>query len=115
MAKRKLRLDDETLVIKIVNKQLKPFGVTINDIKDEPDWYLQFEVSEKEQQEWIDWGIDFIFKYARNPTLRTKRMAKREMGFLNLNYGLKIKDNKYKKTLLIEKFIKNERKNKRSS
>lgn len=101
--KYKKMLNEFELVLAIFNKQLEPFKVTFEDIKDIEDWYQQFEVSEKENQEWIEWGINFIVENAINPLLRSKKRARSEMKTLNFSHGLKIKDYRYKKILLTEK------------
>lgn len=82
------KLTNDELVTAIINKQLEPFGKTIDDVRSDPDWLGKFEVSEQEQQEWIDWSTNFIKKNAKSSYARTR--AKEEMAWINLNWGLPI-------------------------
>ena len=60
--------------------------VSYNDIigrKD--DWYCQWTMTDDQRKEWIDWGIAYLRKKKRWP----KKLAEREMAFLDLYCGLK--------------------------
>ena len=108
--KRNKKYDDEQLVKKLIDKELEPFGVTMEDVRGIENWYNQYEVSEEQNQAWIDWSVDFMVKHAKNPMLRTKKRAKKEMLWVNLQWGLKIDQNYGKRRLLLEKIKSDEEK-----
>jgi hypothetical protein len=61
-------------------------NVSYNDIigrKD--DWYCQWTMTDDQRKEWIDWGVAYIRKKKR----WSKKLAEREMAFLDLYCGLK--------------------------
>jgi len=61
-------------------------NVSYNDIigrKD--DWYCQWTMTDDQRKEWIDWGVTYIRKKKR----WSKKLAEREMAFLDLYCGLK--------------------------
>jgi len=83
------KLDAQQVVKILINKI---FEIAGHDIKYEQllerkdDWYNQYTWTEEQQNEWIKWGEEFLYKkYAR-----TKKGAQTEMAMFNLNYGLKI-------------------------
>jgi len=60
--------------------------VSYNDILDrKDDWYRQWTMTDDQRKEWIDWGIAYLRKKKRWP----KKLAEREMAFLDLYCGLK--------------------------
>jgi hypothetical protein len=60
--------------------------VSYNDILDrKDDWYCQWTMTDDQRKEWIDWGIAYLRKKKRWP----KKLAEREMAFLDLYCGLK--------------------------
>ena len=85
------RLDNDALVKAIINKQLEPYNITFEDIKDVPNWVDIYTTTREKEDKWIKWGIEFIVKNAKNPILQQKHWATREMSWLCLGYGLKIK------------------------
>jgi len=99
--KRYAKYSDDLLIKRIINKQLKPFGVKWVDLIGIEDWYIHFEVSEKDNDEWVKWGVDYIIKHSRHRF--NKKTAKGQMSMLALNYGLKIGVGLTKKKILIEK------------
>ena len=87
MSWNKLRRDSEKVIHLFINKELEPFGVTVDDIKDDEKWFMKYEVTIQDNQDWVDWCI----KYLRDNYKITKKTAKKEMMWFNLQYGLKIK------------------------
>ena len=70
--------------IKLINKQLEPFGVNYNDVKSDPDWYMRYRITPEQEQEFIEWGIDLIRKKLK----MSKKMAEQEMSWFILQWGL---------------------------
>jgi hypothetical protein len=69
----------------------KMFDIANCDLKYEDvlerkdDWYDQYTWTKEDQEEWYEWCVKEIKKDLRC----TKEKAKREAGWLLLNYGLK--------------------------
>lgn len=84
MPKRSTELIAETLINKMF--ELAGHQVTYQDIKGRTDnWYQQWTMTEAQNHEWMLWGIDYLRKQLKI----NKRLAEREMGWINLNWGLK--------------------------
>lgn len=73
-----------TVFIELVNKQLEPFGVTYNDVSNDPDWYMRYNTTKEQEDLFIKWGIDLI----RKKLNLTKKMAEQEMSWFILQWGL---------------------------
>ena len=86
----KFHRDKEEIIKHIINKQLDPFSVKYEDILGVEDWYTQYEVTQEQNDEWIDYCINYLRK-EYGMTLKT---AKKEMLYVNLMWGLKIVSNK---------------------
>ena len=84
MTTKKAALTVETLINKMF--EIAGHSITYNDIKDRKDnWYQQWTMTEYQNKQWVDWGIDYLRKHLKY----SKKLAEREMGFFNLSYGLK--------------------------
>ena len=83
---------DDIIVETLINKMFEVAGhsVTFEDIKGRTDnWYQQWTMTESQNREWVDWGIDYLRKQLKI----NKKLAEREMGMINLGWGLKTIDN----------------------
>lgn len=81
---------DEKLVKDLIDKmfEIAEHAVTYEDIKGrEDDWYVQWEMTEDQNQEWKDWGKEYLRKKGR----MSKLSAEKTMSWIDLMYGLKIK------------------------
>lgn len=70
--------------IQLVNKQLEPHGVTYEDVKDDPNWYMNYKTSRDAEQEFVDWGVNLI----REELGLTTVLAEREISWFILQWGL---------------------------
>ena len=68
----------------LVNKQLEPYGVSYEDVLDQPDWYMQYQTTSEKEKEFIKWGVNLIRKELK---LNVK-MAEMEMSWFILQWGL---------------------------
>jgi hypothetical protein len=78
-------------VIMILNKMFEIAGhnVTYDDIKDrKDDWYTEWTMTVQQSKEWQDWGVDYLRKNLK----MNKVLAKNEMRWVNLQWGLKYND-----------------------
>jgi len=92
MAKRLSREEKKDIFVKdVINKMFEIAGhdVTYEDIKDrKDDWYTQWTMSTAQNDEWKEWGVTEIRKRFRY----NKKWAEKEMGWINLMWGLKFND-----------------------
>ena len=88
MAKRNNQVISETLINKMF--EIAGHEVTFEDIKGRTDnWYQQWTMTQAQNLEWVEWGIEYLRKQLKI----NKKLAEREMGWINLNWGLKATDN----------------------
>ncbi len=90
MAKRLTREEKRDLIGKeIINEMFKIAGhnVTFEDIKDRKDaWYTEWTMTEEQNAQWRKWGEEKI----KSDLKLNKELAKKEMAWFDLMYGLKI-------------------------
>ena len=88
MKQKKTELIAETLINKMF--EIAGHEATFQDIKDRKDnWYQQWTMTEAQNHEWMQWGIGYIKKELKI----NKKLAEREMGWINLSWGLKVREN----------------------
>jgi hypothetical protein len=76
----------------IVNKMFDIAGYDVTYrtlVGRKDDWYDQYTMTEEQSNEWIEWSCNYLV----SKRLFGKKVAKLEMSMVNLNYGLKIKNN----------------------
>jgi hypothetical protein len=81
----------EKAVIDLINQMFVISGhdVTYNDVKDrKDDWYTEFTMTTPQYEEWREWGEAYLRKNLK----MNKVCAVREKLWINLQWGLKIKD-----------------------
>jgi hypothetical protein len=84
-------MKDSSIVKELIDKMFEIAGYElgyIDMVKRSDDWYSQYTMTQEQNDQWFKWGQDLIYKRKIVPT---KRLAKKEMSWFNLNYGLKIK------------------------
>jgi hypothetical protein len=78
----------EQAVVDLINKMFEIAGhqVTYDDIKDrKDDWYCQWEMTVEQNEEWKNWGEQYLKKVFK----LNKTYAEREMAMVSLMWGLK--------------------------
>lgn len=70
--------------IQLVNKQLEPHGVTYSDVKDDPNWYMNYKTTRESEQEFMSWGS----KLMQEELGLTQDLAEREISWFILQWGL---------------------------
>lgn len=74
----------------ILNKMFEVSGhdITYDDIRDrEDDWFQQYTMTEDQNKQWRSWSVDYLRKKLR----LTKVMAEKEIDWLDMQFGLKIR------------------------
>ena len=87
----------EKSVVDLINEMFKIAGhdVTYDDIKDRKDnWFQQWTMTEKQNDEWNEWGKKYLTKHLKIPA----KTAEREMQWINLMWGLKLDPSPFEKT-----------------
>lgn len=72
------------LFIELINEQLKPHGVTYNDVKEDPQWYLRYSTTEEKEKEFIEHCTNRI----RQVLKVDKKLAQKEAQWFILQWGL---------------------------
>lgn len=80
----------------IINKMFEIAGIDMDYrrlLGRKDDWYQQYQMTEDQCDQWVTWGSEYLYKNR----VYTKARSRKQMSYLNLMYGLKIKDNGNKK------------------
>jgi len=95
MTRAQQKTDKERLILKeLIDKMFELAGhdLKFEDVEGRKDnWFQQYTMTEAQNQEWRDWGTNFLNKKRR----WGKKLADREMRMLDLYCGLKISDSKF--------------------
>lgn len=78
------REKERKVFIALVNKQLEPFGISYDSVKNNPDWYMEYRTTEDAEKEFINWGTELIKKELK----LNAKMARMEMSWFILQWGL---------------------------
>lgn len=70
--------------VKLVDKQLEPHGVTYDDVKHSPDWYMQYKTTRSTERGFMDWGVNLIMEELG----LSQTLAEKEISWFILQYGL---------------------------
>jgi hypothetical protein len=92
MAKRLTRDEKRAqAIIDLINEMLQIAGhnVTFEDIKNQENWFNQYEMTEEQRDEWKAWGKKYLMKKLGMYAAR----AEKEMSWIGLMWGLKTKTN----------------------
>jgi hypothetical protein len=81
MTKREKQRD---LFIELIDYQLKDHGVTYNDVKDNPSWYMQYHTTKEKEDDFINHCVSRI----REVLKLSKAEAEREASWFILQWGL---------------------------
>ena len=78
---------NETIAKDIINQMFIIAGheLRYDDVVGRKDnWFQQYTMTEAQREEWKQWGIKYLKKKRY-----LKKMAEREMAFIDLYFGLK--------------------------
>lgn len=79
------KLTKDNLVNHMINKQLEYVGKTIEDVKDDPNWYTNNTLTKEQHAEWKEYCLKLMKKH-----LVRKHRLDYEFGMFDLMYGLKV-------------------------
>lgn len=72
------------LFTELINYQLEPHGVTFEDVKEDPQWYMNYSTTEEREKEFIDHCVNRI----REVLKVNKKLAEKEAQWFILQWGL---------------------------
>lgn len=74
------------IVDHLINKELAYVGKTMEDIKDDPEWYRNNTMTKEQYEEWKEYSKKLMKKVLKYK----KPFIDREFAMLDLMYGLKV-------------------------
>lgn len=74
----------KVLFLELINKQLEPHNVTYDDVKTDPQWYMNYSTDENSEKEFIDYCITRIMSVLK----LNKSLAEKEAQWFILQWGL---------------------------
>lgn len=87
--------DKSRLILKeLIDKMFEVSGHSLKfeDVEGRTDnWFQQYTMTEAQNKEWRDWGVNLLRKKRRWP----KKLAEREIAMIDLYCGLKISDSRF--------------------
>ena len=72
------------LFIELINEQLKPHGVTYEDVKEDPQWYMNYATDDETEKKFMD----YCTKRIREVLKVNKSLAEKETQWFILQWGL---------------------------
>jgi len=72
------------LFVELINEQLKEHGVTYEDVKNNPQWYMEYKTTKEKEEAFIEHAINRIRKVLKI----NKNMATKEAQWFILQWGL---------------------------
>jgi len=72
------------LFIELINEQLKHHGVTYEDVKGNPQWYMEYRTTKEREEAFINHSVSRIRKVLK----LNKEMALKEAQWFILQWGL---------------------------
>jgi len=82
------------LFIELINKQLKPHNVTYEDVKGDPEWYMNYRTSAEFEEAFISYST----KRIREVLKCSKQMAVKETQWFILQWGLALEKTEMQKS-----------------
>jgi hypothetical protein len=74
----------QKLFREFIDYQLKPFNLTYDNVKEDPQWYMRYSTTQEKEIEFKNYIIERCIKVLK----LTKREAKEEAGWFILQWGL---------------------------
>jgi hypothetical protein len=89
--------------IKLINMQMEQHGLTYDDIKNDPNFYLNYSTTPDNERKWKEEGIGLIQKELK----LSRKNAEIEMLWVILQWGLTIPSTEYAKHEIKQHIFKN--------
>jgi len=85
------------LFLELINHQLADHGVTFDDVKDNPVWYMEYKTTVEKEQLFIEHCVTRI----REVLKLSKLAAEKEASWFILQWGLTIAQGRVNKSALV--------------
>jgi hypothetical protein len=72
------------LFVELINHQLKDHGVTYEDVKTNPSWYMEYKTTPEKEEAFIKYAVERI----REVLKISKAAAEKEASWFILQWGL---------------------------
>jgi hypothetical protein len=82
---------ERELFIELINYQLKDHGVTYDDVKDNPQWYMEYKTTQEKEQKFIK----HITETVVNTLGLDVKQAEKEAQWFILQWGLTTSSTEY--------------------
>lgn len=80
------RTKERKLFVELINFQLAEHGVTYDDVKDNPNWYMEYHTTQEKEQEFVA----HICERVQEELGLSEDLAKKEAHWFILQWGLTI-------------------------
>lgn len=77
------------LFVELINEQLKPHGVTYDEVKEDPQWYMNYATDEETEKQFMEYCTQRI----REVLKVNKKLAEKETQWFILQWGLTLEKN----------------------
>jgi len=78
----------QEVFVELINLQLEPHGKTYEDVKKDPNWYMNYSTTRENESTFMSVGTKIIKEKLR----MSKKLAEMEMSWFILQWGLTTKD-----------------------
>ena len=78
----------QEVFVELINLQLEPHRKTYEDVKKDPDWYMNYSTTRENEILFMKLGTNII----RQKLRMSKKLAEMEMSWFILQWGLTTKD-----------------------
>jgi len=84
---RRPKLTEQTIAIHLINEQLAYVGKTWEEVKNDPEWFRNNQLTKKQYKEWKEYSI----KRIREVYNFDHQQAELEFSYFDMGYGLSVK------------------------
>ena len=84
---RRPKLTEQTIAMHLINEQLAYVGKTWDDVKDDPEWFRNNQLTKKQYKEWKEYSIKRIKEVYKFDY----QQAELEFSYFDMGYGLSVK------------------------
>jgi hypothetical protein len=84
---RRPKLNEQTIAMHLINEQLAYVGKTWEEVKDDPEWFSNNQLTKKQYNEWKEYSIKRIKEVYKF----THQQAELEFSYFDMGYGLSVK------------------------
>jgi len=84
---RRPKLTEQTIAMHLINEQLAYVGKTWEEVKNDPEWFRNNQLTKKQYKEWKEYSI----KRIREVYNFDHQQAELEFSYFDMGYGLSVK------------------------